>query len=200
LDQNRRLIIGLGNPGIDYVNTRHNAGFMVVDYMSKKFSLSLNEKKKNICYGFGSIGGIASILAKPLAYMNRSGPPCFRLAENLKISCKDLLVIHDDIDLSFGRLKIKEKGGDGGHNGLRSLIDAFGCNSFTRLRIGIGRLEDNMNVAEYVLNDFSSWESRVLKKLIIINAKDAVYTIICKGAQEAMNRFNGKHVDLNVKY
>jgi PTH1 family peptidyl-tRNA hydrolase len=104
-----------------------------------------------------------------------------------------MLVVHDDIDLAFGRIKIKEKGGDGGHKGLRSIIDAFGGGDFTRLRIGVGRPEAGISAAEYVLGRFTTKENEVLDR-IITEARDAVSTILCKGAKEGMNRFNDKKI------
>jgi PTH1 family peptidyl-tRNA hydrolase len=125
--------------------------------------------------------------------MNRSGLPVRSLADFFRISSRDVLVIHDDIDLDFGRLKIKEKGGHGGHNGIRSLMDAFGGGDFTRLRIGIGRSETGKGVADYVLDHFMSDETAVLPQ-IISRARDAVVTILCKGTRMGMNQFNIKPV------
>ena len=185
------LVVGLGNPGDDFVKTRHNAGFMVVDKLAKTFSIPLERRKFETSFGRGLIEGIEAILAKPMAFMNISGPPVQKLANYFRIPCEDMLVIHDDIDLAFGRLKIKEKGGDGGHKGLRSFIDAFGGGDFVRLRIGIGRSEPESSVADYVLDRFSSNERKILDR-IITRARDAVVTTLCKGIKEGMNRFNNK--------
>jgi len=118
-------VIGLGNPGNDYADTRHNAGFLVVDDVAETWSITIHQKKFNVEFGRGRIKGIDTILVKPQAYMNKSGPPVRQVSDYFKISYRDMLVVHDDIDLEFGRLKIKEKGGHGGHNGVRSLIDAW---------------------------------------------------------------------------
>jgi peptidyl-tRNA hydrolase, PTH1 family len=190
-----RLVVGLGNPGDTYRETRHNAGFMVVDAVADLFSVPLKKSRPfaNLVYGRGSIDGMESILVKPTAYMNRSGPPVKRLADYFKILLEDVLVIHDDIDLAFGRLKIKKKGGDGGHKGVRSLMDAFGRGEFTRLRIGIGRSETEIDVSDYVLGRFNAEERKVLDQ-IVKKAGEAVVTILCKGVKEGMNIFNDKSI------
>ena len=188
-----RLVVGLGNPGDAYLKTRHNAGFMVVDEVAEAFSIPLVKRKFDTIFGRGSVDGVEVILIKPMAFMNLSGPPVLKIANYFKILCEDMLVIHDDIDLAFGRLKINEKGGDGGHKGVRSLMDAFGGGDFVRLRIGVGRPEAGINAADYVLNGFSAKEKEVLDQ-IITKARDAVVTILCKGTKEGMNRFNNKRI------
>ena len=188
-----RLVVGLGNPGETYSKTRHNAGFMVVDKVSDAFSIALEKQKFDTRFGIGSINGVKIVLAKPMAYMNRSGPQVQNIAGYFRILCEDMLVVHDDIDLAFGRLKIKEKGGDGGHRGVRSIIDAFGGGDFTRLRIGVGRPDAEKGASDYVLGKFSLEERKVLSQ-IITSAKDAIVTILCKGTKEGMNRFNNKRI------
>jgi PTH1 family peptidyl-tRNA hydrolase len=188
-----RLVVGLGNPGETYSKTRHNAGFMVVDKVSDAFSIALEKQKFDTRFGIGSINGVKIVLAKPMAYMNRSGPQVQNIAGYFRILCEDMLVVHDDIDLAFGRLKIKEKGGDGGHKGVRSIIDAFGRGDFTRLRVGVGRPDAKNDAADYVLGKFTLEERKVLSQ-IITAAKDAIVTILCKGTKEGMNRFNDKRI------
>jgi len=188
-----RLVVGLGNPGEAYSKTRHNAGFMVVDKVSDAFSIALEKQKFDTRFGIGSVNGVKIVLAKPMAYMNRSGPQVQNIAGYFRILCEDMLVVHDDIDLAFGRLKIKEKGGDGGHKGVRSIIDAFGGGDFTRLRIGVGRPDAEKDAADYVLDEFTLEERKVLGQ-IITAAKDAIVTILCKGTKEGMNRFNDKRI------
>ena len=186
-----RLIAGLGNPGKAYRETRHNAGFMVLEKVAESFSIDLDKKKFQTLYGRGKIKGVEAILAQPQTYMNNSGPPIKHLAGYFRISCEDLLVIHDDIDLAYGRIKIKKKGGHGGHNGLRSLMHAFGGGDFVRLRIGIGRSEPETVVTNHVLGRFTKAETEQLDQ-IITRARDAVITIICKGTEVGMNQFNQK--------
>jgi PTH1 family peptidyl-tRNA hydrolase len=188
-----RLVVGLGNPGKTYSQTRHNVGFMVVDKVSDAFSIALEKQKFDTRFGIGSANGVKIVLAKPMAYMNRSGPQVQNIAGYFRILCEDMLVVHDDIDLAFGRLKIKEKGGDGGHKGVRSIIDAFGRGDFTRLRIGVGRPDAKNDAADYVLGKFTLEERKVLSQ-IITAAKDAIVTILCKGTKEGMNRFNDKRI------
>ena len=186
-------MVGLGNPGESYSETRHNAGFLTADKISEAFSIAFAKRKFDTRFGIGSVDGIKVILAKPMAFMNRSGPQVQKIAGYFRILCEDMLVVHDDIDLAFGRLKIKEKGGDGGHRGIRSLIDAFGGGDFVRLRIGVGRPETGIGAADYVLGKFTSEERKNLDR-IITTAKDAVVTILCKGTKEGMNRFNDKRI------
>ncbi|MGW8324661.1 MAG: aminoacyl-tRNA hydrolase [Desulfobacterales bacterium] len=188
-----RMVVGLGNPGEAYAKTRHNAGFMVVDKISEAFSIALDKQKFDARFGIGLVNGVKIVLAKPMAYMNRSGPQVQKIAGYFRILCEDMLVVHDDIDLAFGRLKIKEKGGDGGHRGVRSIIDAFGGGDFTRLRIGVGRPDAEKGASDYVLGKFSLEERKVLSQ-IITSAKDAIVTILCKGTKEGMNRFNNKRI------
>ena len=147
----RRLIVGLGNPGSDYASTRHNAGFLVVDKLANDAGITLNRNKFSCVYGNGRLAATDVLLAQPMAYMNRSGPAVQQLAAYYRISGQDLLVVHDDIDLVFGRIKIKEKGGHGGHNGIKSLINAFGNGDFVRVRIGVGRPESGRDTADHVL-------------------------------------------------
>jgi len=189
-----RLIVGLGNPGMKYATTRHNIGFMVLDRLVADFAMELSRVKVGTAFGRGRIEGLDVVLSQPLSFMNRSGPPVRSLADFFRISSRDVVVVHDDIDLAYGRLKIKEKGGHGGHNGVRSLIDAFGGGDFTRLRVGIGRSETvQQPVADYVLDQFTANEAATLPG-IIERARDAVVTILCKGTKIGMNQFNTKPV------
>jgi PTH1 family peptidyl-tRNA hydrolase len=185
------LVVGLGNPGAAYAQTRHNAGFMVADEIAGKFDIRFDKRKFDTIFGRGNIDPAPVVLAKPMAFMNRCGPPLKMLADFFKISSEAVLVLHDDIDLAFGRLKIKEKGGHGGHNGLRSLIDAFGRDDFVRLRIGVGRSGFDSSVSNHVLGRFTQQETESLDQ-VITAARDAVVTILCKGIKAGMNHFNQK--------
>ncbi len=191
-----KLVVGLGNPGKSYQDTRHNAGFMVADKIANDFNIEINSKKFDLVFGRGFVEDIEILLAKPLAFMNRSGPPVQKLAHYFRIQCKDMLVIHDDIDLAYGRLKIKEKGGHGGHNGIRSLMDVFGGGDFMRLRIGVGRSEAGEGVTDHVLGRFSAEQSQLLTR-IISNARDAAVTVLSHGAKVGMNLFNGKDLKIS---
>jgi len=192
-----RLIVGLGNPGARYENTRHNAGFMIADKIARDFNISFDKRKFDCVFGRGFIEDVEVLLAKPMAYMNCSGPPIQKLAHFFRIQYKDLVVIHDDIDLVFGRLKIKEKGGHGGHNGIRSLTDAFGGGDFVRLRIGVGRSEFGESVTDHVLGRFSLQNAELLAR-IISGARDAVVTVLCKGTKPGMNLFNAKDLAITA--
>jgi PTH1 family peptidyl-tRNA hydrolase len=185
------LVVGLGNPGNKYENTRHNAGFMVADKIAQDFNIPFNKTKFDAIFGRGSIEDVDIVLVKPMAFMNRSGPPLQKLAHYFRISGEDMLVIHDDIDLAFGRLKIKEKGGHGGHNGIRSIMDAFGGGEFMRLRIGVGRSEAGENVTGHVLGRFSDDKGEMVTRVIAV-ARDAVVTVLREGMKVGMNAFNRK--------
>jgi PTH1 family peptidyl-tRNA hydrolase len=188
-----RLIVGLGNPGEEYRYTRHNMGFVVVDRLAEAHQLPLDKHKFDVVFGRGKVGSQPVILAHPMTFMNRCGPAVRDLARFFKFSAQDVLVIHDDIDLVFGKIKIKEKGGDGGHNGVKSLTEAWGSGAFTRLRIGIGRPQTQQAVRAYVLGGFDAQQEALLED-VIVRAQDAVETILFKGVREAMNQFHGKTI------
>jgi PTH1 family peptidyl-tRNA hydrolase len=188
-EQRVYLVAGLGNPGPDYAHTRHNAGFMVIDALGDKYQIPVQRSKFNVIYGRGVIKGIDVLMAKPQAFMNRSGPPLRQLAEYFRIQREAVVIIHDDLDLAFKRLKIKEKGGDGGHKGIRSLIQAFGGDQFTRLRVGIGRSQTQGDVVHHVLGQFTRDEQSALED-ILQRATEAITTILSRGTKEGMNRYN----------
>lgn len=188
-DKKLYMVAGLGNPGEKYKITRHNAGFLVVDYLSKEFSIQMDKSKFDVRFGKGKIKGLDVILAQPMAYMNRSGPPLRQLADYFGISTEDLIVAYDDIDLPFDRIKIKEKGGHGGHNGMRSLIEAFGTNAFPRLRLGIGRPDTSTDVTGHVLGKFSVEEAEICTRMVE-RAGDAVVSVLTNGLTVTMNNFN----------
>ncbi len=190
-----RLVAGLGNPGPSYRHTRHNAGFMVIDKLAEAHSVPISEDRFECLFGRGRIEGKEAILAKPMAFMNRSGPPIFELCKHFGIFVEDILVIHDDIDLDFGRIQVKEKGGHGGHKGIRSLMEVFEDDRFVRLRIGIGRPETDDSVVDHVLSRFSPAESEVLEPLLS-RARDAVAMVLTKGTTEGMRVYNRKDVNL----
>jgi PTH1 family peptidyl-tRNA hydrolase len=187
--QDLHLVAGLGNPGAEYADTRHNVGFMVVDVLAAAHRIALDRRKFNVVYGRGRIGGVEVLLAKPQAYMNRSGPPLRQLADYFRIQREAMIVIHDDIDLAFERLKIKEKGGDGGHKGIKSLVEAFGGDQFVRLRVGVGRSGPGGDVVGHVLGRFGP-EERPSLDMILRRAAEAIDTILSKGIKEGMNRYN----------
>ena len=188
-DRALHVVAGLGNPGDKYRGTRHNVGFFVIDALSSEYAIPLDRQKFDAFYGRGSVKGREVILVKPQSYMNRSGIPLGRLMAYFGIEHRNMLVIHDDIDLVYGRIKIKAKGGHGGHNGVRSIIDTLGDGNFTRLRVGIGRSENESNVTGHVLGRFRPDEIQQLEQ-IVARSRDAAVTILCEGTREGMNRFN----------
>jgi peptidyl-tRNA hydrolase, PTH1 family len=149
---------------------------MVIDALAELHRITLDQRKFNLVYGRGRIDGCSVILAEPQDFMNRSGPPLRRLADYFRIQRQAMVIVHDDIDLAFQRLKIKEKGGDGGHKGIRSIIDAFGGGEFTRLRIGVGRSAGDRDVVDHVLGEFDQEEQKVLDELLQ-TASEAIVTI-----------------------
>ncbi len=191
------VLAGLGNPGSQYSLTRHNIGFMVLDAVAAAAQINVSKTKFNAQYGRGKIGKHPVILVKPLQYMNCSGPPIKQLMDYFSDNHNQLIVIHDDIDLAFGRIKIKQKGGDGGHNGVKSIIQAFGGSDFVRVRVGVGRGADPngrpTNVIGHVLGRFDQSETDVLGTLID-TGRDAVVACLKTGATAAMNIFNSKRL------
>lgn len=188
-----KLIAGLGNPGPAYRDTRHNLGFRVVDHLARRFKIGLKAAAPELMVGRGVIQGQAVYMLEPQGYMNRSGPPVNAFLEKFCISYREILVIHDDIDLEFGRLKIKKKGGDGGHKGLRSMIDTLGTGDFARLRLGIGRSETDVDVVDHVLGQFDDREAENLAEFIN-RASEAAVKVLCDGVHAGMNQFNSKSV------
>ncbi|MEW6107690.1 MAG: aminoacyl-tRNA hydrolase [Nitrospirota bacterium] len=181
------LIVGLGNPGSKYERTRHNIGFLVLEKLIQKNDLEFSEKKDfRICKG--SIENSAIILMEPLTFMNRSGTAVRRVAEKYNIPPEKIMVIHDDLDMEIGKLKIRRRGSSGGHRGIDSIIQNLGSSDFIRVKIGIGR-DEYSPTEDYVLSKFSRHELPLIKKSAE-KAVDAIETIIKEGVERAMNRFN----------
>lgn len=184
-----KLIVGLGNPGLDYLNTRHNAGFAVVDLLANRLKIKVDEWRYESFLGRGRIAGEAVVLQKPQTYMNLSGRAVRQALQGLGAGSGDLLVIHDDLDLPLGRLRMRLRGGPGGHNGIKSIISALETEEFTRLRFGIGRPPAGGTAADYVLEEFSPAEQELFD-LITDKAGEAVRVVLTEGVAAAMNRFN----------
>ncbi|MCG6893370.1 MAG: aminoacyl-tRNA hydrolase [Desulfobacteraceae bacterium] len=191
-----RLIAGLGNPGSAYAQTRHNAGFMVVDALAEQYGIPWKSSRYDAAFGRGRVEGCDVLLVKPMAYMNRSGPPLRRVADYFRIQCGEMLVVYDDMDLAFGRVKIMEKGGHGGHKGVKSIMDAFGGGDFPRLRVGVGRPQPGQEATDHVLRRFDEAQQAVLGELIG-RASEAAVTVLCNGTVEGMNRFNDKRMQMS---
>ncbi|MBI5328820.1 MAG: aminoacyl-tRNA hydrolase [Deltaproteobacteria bacterium] len=192
------LIVGLGNPGTKHKNTRHNIGFMAVDYLAEANGIRFNKSDFKSHLGKGNILGREVILVKPQTFMNLSGEAVKLLANYFRLEPRNIVVIYDDVDLEFGAIRIRQRGGSGGHKGIESIIEQLETNSFPRIRLGIGRPEDRgqgsgvrgqMDVAEYVLSPFNSEEADTV--LTMLNrTKEAVDVILKDGVEKAMNRFN----------
>ncbi|APF24275.1 MULTISPECIES: aminoacyl-tRNA hydrolase [Clostridium] len=182
------LIVGLGNPGSQYEDTRHNIGFKVVDNIAKEYNIEINRQKfKGVC-GEGFINGEKVILLKPTTYMNLSGESIREVVDFYKLSNDDVLVIYDDISLDVGRLRIREKGSAGGHNGIKSIIAHLGTDIFPRIKVGVG--QPNVDLVNYVLGKFTKEEMEVLNESIDASTK-AAKEIISNDVKTAMNIYNG---------
>lgn len=186
------LIVGLGNPGKQYEQTRHNIGFDVIDYMANKYNIDVNrEKFKGIC-GEGFIENKKVILLKPLTYMNLSGESIRELANFYKLEDDEIIVVYDDISLDIGRLRIREKGSAGGHNGIKSIIQNLGGDKFPRVKVGVGQPKDNL--VNHVLGKFSKEDREHIEKVIPV-VIDAIVEIVKNDAKESMNKFNGVNIE-----
>lgn len=187
------LIAGLGNPGDNYATTRHNVGFMVVDTLAARHSLSLKKKGYQSFYGVGRCCGKSAVMLKPQTFMNLSGASIASASKSLDIASGDLLVIHDEIDLPFGAVRVKVGGGHGGHNGLRNIHQALGCGSYIRVRVGVGRPPEGGDVANYVLRSFSVDERKYLSE-VLLYATEVVEAVLMHGSQFAMCEYNGRNI------
>ena len=181
------VITGLGNPGRKYSRTRHNVGFMVVEEFAKRFEIDFKDRDK-YRIGRGSIEGSAVILLEPLLYMNRSGTAVREVLKKFNVPPENLMVIHDDLDMEKGRLRIRKTGSSGGHKGVQSIIQDIGTRDFVRLKVGIGR-EEGLPAEEFVLRKFGRQEVNIMKDTIQ-EATEAIRSIIVGGADKAMNKFN----------
>jgi PTH1 family peptidyl-tRNA hydrolase len=183
-----KLIVGLGNPGPQYAETRHNVGFQFLDYLAQKYGLAFSTFRFNAHLAFGSIRGQEVVLAKPLTFMNLSGQAVKPLVKSLGILPSNLLVVYDDLDLPLGAVRLKPKGGSGGHRGMQSIIDALGHSDFPRLRFGIGRPARGDPV-DYVLGEFSEEEKAAIL-LAFEKGLKVVEGWIEGGMEEALRRFS----------
>ena len=186
------LIIGLGNPGKEYEDTRHNIGFKVIDNIAKEYNIEINRQKFKGTYGEGFIDGEKVMILKPTTYMNLSGESVREVVDFYNLTNDDILVIYDDISLEVGTLRIREKGSAGGHNGIKSIIAHLGSDVFSRIKVGVG--QPNENLVKYVLGKFSKDEMVVLSDVIDAVAK-ATREIIKSDVKTAMNHFNGFKVN-----
>jgi PTH1 family peptidyl-tRNA hydrolase len=184
------LLIGLGNPGREYRDTRHNVGFMMIDRLIVQLAARGMKVQSKAIVTSATHEGRRIILAKPQTYMNLSGQSAHGLLTFYKLPVENMLIAHDDLDIPFGTIRIRPKGGPGGQGGMASTIQQLGTKDFPRLRIGIGRPPGRMDPAAFVLQDFSREEMKVLSE-IVERAADAALTFVVEGLNRAMNKYNG---------
>lgn len=186
-----KLIVGLGNPGMQYAATRHNIGFEVIDSLSEAYNIQVMKNKYKALIGEGSIGGERVILMKPQTYMNLSGEAVKACMDFHKISNQDLIVIYDDISLEVGQLRLRKAGSAGGHNGMKHIITLLGTQEFPRVKFGVGEKPAGWDLANYVLGRFHEEEMKIVGPRIG-DAVKAVESIITEGIDKAMNNYNLK--------
>lgn len=185
-----RVIVGLGNPGVQYESTPHSVGFEVVDRLCAEAGAVWEEKRRHKCmFCQIAIGGVKTLLVKPLTYMNLSGDSVASVVKYTNQSAAETIVVQDDIDLQLGRLRIRKGGSCGGHNGIRNIIERLGTSDFIRVKIGVGRNRNQKGVIEHVLGKFDP-DSRRIVDLTLAEAADAVKLIVREGVDSAMNRYN----------
>ena len=185
------VIIGLGNPGKEYENTRHNMGFRAIDVLSSDENIDVTRNKFHALIGRGRIAGKKTVLVKPQTYMNRSGQAAREAAMYFDVPPQNLIVIYDDIDLPAGSIRIRKSGGAGTHNGMKSVVDQLGTKDFVRIRIGVGSAEDGEDLVDRVIGKVPKAEQEVLDKAAAEAAEAAKDIIIC-GVDNAMNKHNHK--------
>lgn len=181
------LVAGLGNPGKTYINTRHNVGFNILDLLANKYNVKFKKtkiaKKVNICVNSEEL-----LLIKPLLYMNMSGIVIKEILKQVPVKLENIIVVHDDLDMVVGKIRIKRGGSSGGHKGVESIIQNLGTKDFIRIKIGIGR-DRNIPPEEYVLSKFTQEDSRIIKDAVC-RAVEAIETVVTDGVDFAMNKFN----------
>ncbi|MDD5037729.1 MAG: aminoacyl-tRNA hydrolase [Dehalococcoidales bacterium] len=189
------LIIGLGNPGQGYANNRHNLGFICVNHFARSQHIRFDSKQGKARIGIGKVAGIDLMLARPQTYMNLSGQSVSLLVRKFDISLDNLIVVHDDLDLPLGKIRIRQGGGAAGHKGIKSIVTELGNQDFLRLRVGIGRPADGPaetsedDICEFVLSDFTPEEKQAIIA-IIPKVSEAILCIITEGLTVAMNKYN----------
>lgn len=186
----RWLVVGLGNPGEEYAGTRHNAGALVVDVIADREREKLKRHKARAHVAETRLAGHPVVLARPSSYMNESGGPVKALGDYYGVPPERLVVVHDELDLPFGSLRLKLGGGDGGHNGLKSLRRSLGTGDYLRVRVGIDRPPGRQDPADYVLKPFSGAQRTELE-LVLVTVADAVEDLVARGLEAAQNRWHG---------
>jgi PTH1 family peptidyl-tRNA hydrolase len=192
-----KLIVGLGNPGRGYANNRHNVGFTCLNYFGRTQGIQFDKKQGKARIGIGEIAGNEVVIAKPQTYMNLSGQSVSLLVRKFSINLNNILVIHDDLDLPLGKIRIRHGSGSGGHKGINSIITELGSQDFLRLRVGIGRPVKNEDFIEFsedeiinhVLSDFTTDENQIIIK-VIPEVSEAILCLLTEGLTAAMNKYN----------
>lgn len=188
-----RLLAGLGNPGTKYQGTRHNIGFTALDRLARRHGIALSQQRFSSVMGSGRVAGAKVLLIQPQTYMNLSGQAVRRVFDYFKLSLDDLLVLHDDMDVELGRIKIVVRGGPGGHKGVASIIEALGTDEFARIKIGVGRPGAGQKSEDYVLSQFSPGEEDVMRR-IVEKVVEAAEIFFSEGGAEVQARFNRKNL------
>lgn len=192
-----KLIVGLGNPGLFYANNRHNIGYMCVKRFARDYKIRLNKKQGLARIGMGEIDGEKVVLARPQTFMNESGEAVIRLVDRYKIGNSDLIVIHDDLDLPVGKIRLRRGRGSGGHKGIESIIGCLGKGDFYRVRVGIGRpdipessdIDKEQAVIDYVLTGFTREEKKIVDG-VIPEVSRGILCLLTEGIEAAMNKYN----------
>jgi PTH1 family peptidyl-tRNA hydrolase len=187
------LVVGLGNPGREYAAHRHNVGFRVADLLASRVGAKFGRSKRahaEVAEGRLGYGGPKLILVKPLTYMNLSGSAVASLAQFFKVPLEQVLAVHDELDVPFGEIRVKRGGGEGGHNGLRSMSKSLGSKDYARVRFGIGRPPGRQDPADYVLSEFGSAERKELD-FLVDRAADVTEAVVLEGVEWAQNKYHG---------
>jgi len=191
-----KLIVGLGNPGRGYANNRHNVGFVCLNHFARTQGIRFDRKQGKARIGTGEVAGSKVLLARPQTYMNLSGQSVSRLMKKFNINLNDLLVIHDDLDLPLGKIRLRHGSSSGGHKGIDSIISCLGSQDFTRLRVGTGRPAteglvptSEADIIAYVLSNFTSEEKQIIVQ-VIPKASEVIYCLLSQGLTVAMNKYN----------
>lgn len=187
------LVVGLGNPGREYAGNRHNVGFMVAELLAARVGATFGRHRRvaaEMAEGRLGFGGPKLVLMKPLTYMNLSGGPVANLAQFFKVPPGRVVAVHDELDIAYGQLRVKCGGGEGGHNGLRSMTKSLGTKEYVRVRFGIGRPPGRQDPADYVLSDFGAAERKELE-FLVDRAADVIESVVVKGVEPTQNLYHG---------
>jgi len=190
------LIVGLGNPGVEYAATRHNIGFDMITYLSDKYNIPVNSREGKALVGKGILAGEKVMLAQPQTYMNLSGESVRALMDYYKIDIEDLLVIYDDISLDVGQIRMRGKGSAGGHNGIKSIIQHTGTQEFARIKIGVGQKPEGGDLVKHVLGRFSREKDGMFRDVFAL-AEEGLLAWLQEDMKSAMNKVNGRRIERN---